>query len=186
MNPKDLIRNILQDVKVDLAQEFDRNFERKGFFDQKWPATKHQYSRGSLMMRSGKLRRSIKATVRTGSIQFTSSMPYAAIHNEGGEITVTAKMKRYFWAMHYKAGGAVTYSVRSRKAANTQRNRRLTDEAARYKAMALLKVGTKIKIEQRQFIGHHPKVDRIIRDNVDHNVQELARDMADQMRKMGR
>jgi len=111
MNPKHLIRNILQDVKVDLAQEFDRNFGRKGFFDKKWPETKHKYSRGSLMMRSGKLRRGIKAQVHGNSIVFTNSMPYAAIHNEGGEITVTAKMKRYFWAMHYKAGGASIFTV---------------------------------------------------------------------------
>lgn len=160
---------------MQLAQEFDRNFERKGFFDKKWPATKHQYSRGSLMMRRG-----IKAQVRGNSIVFTNSMPYAALHNEGGEIAVTAKMKRYFWAMHYKAGGAVVAGSKS------QRNKRLSDEAGQWKAMALLKVGTKIKIEQRQFIGHHPQVDAAVRKIVDHNVQELATDLANRMRRSSR
>jgi phage gpG-like protein len=180
MNPNDLIRNILTDAKVQLAQEFDRNFERKGFFDKQWPATKHQYSRGSLMMRSGKLRRGNKAQVRGNSIVFTNSMPYAALHNEGGEITVSAQMKRYFWAMHYKAGGAVVAGSKS------QRNKRLTDEAGKWKAMALMKVGTKMKIEQRQFIGHHPQVDAAVRKIIDHNVQELAADLGNRMRRSSR
>jgi phage gpG-like protein len=74
MNPKDLIRNILQDVKVDLAQEFDRNFERKDFFNRKWPETKLRNHRGSLMMRSGKLRRSITAQVNGTSITFSTNL----------------------------------------------------------------------------------------------------------------
>jgi phage gpG-like protein len=182
MNPKDLIRNILQDAKVKLVEEFDRNFGRKGFFNQKWPATKHQYSRGSLMMRSGKLRRGINAKVQGSSIVISNSMPYAAIHNEGGEVKVTAKMKRYFWAMHYKADGAITKTKSGRDSAS-QRNKRLSDEAAKWKAMALLKVGTTIKIEQRQFIGHHPKLDNAIKKIVDYNVKELAHGLGNQMRR---
>ena len=33
------LQNIIYDVKVDLADEFDRNFERKAFFDEKWKNT---------------------------------------------------------------------------------------------------------------------------------------------------
>lgn len=163
------LKNLLTDIKVELAQEFDRNFERKGFFDQKWPQTKLRNHRGSLMMRSGKLRRSISAKVGGNAITFSSNMPYAAIHNEGGEITVTAKMKRYFWAMHYKAGGAISPSSGGRGA----RNQRLSGEAAQWKALALMKVGTKMKIQQRQFIGHHPRVDQVIKQTADHNFKEL-------------
>lgn len=180
MNPPNFIRNILQDVKVDLAQEFDRNFERKAFFDKPWPATKLRNYRGSLMMRSGKLRRSIKAQISGATITFSSSMPYAAIHNEGGEITVTDKMKRYFWAMYYKASGAVV------KGSKSKRNQRISTEADQWKALALMKVGTKMKIDQRQFIGHHPQVDTAIRKIVDHNIQQLASELGNQMRRMGR
>lgn len=31
-----LKRNILSDMRVELAEEFDRNFERKAFFTRKW------------------------------------------------------------------------------------------------------------------------------------------------------
>ena len=30
------MKNILTDIKVELSQEFDQNFERKAFFDKKW------------------------------------------------------------------------------------------------------------------------------------------------------
>lgn len=30
-------KNIIKDVKTELAKEYDRNFERKAFFDQSWP-----------------------------------------------------------------------------------------------------------------------------------------------------
>ncbi len=36
MDLKKWMQNIVQDVKVDLTDEFDRNFERKGFFDETW------------------------------------------------------------------------------------------------------------------------------------------------------
>jgi len=68
------IKNLLTDIKADIAQEFDRNFERKAFFDKNWPETKLTNQRGSLMMRSGKLSRSIKATTQGNSITFTSSL----------------------------------------------------------------------------------------------------------------
>ena len=45
--------DILDDMRVDLSEEFDRNFERKGFFSDKWKPRAHDYSRGSLLMVSG-------------------------------------------------------------------------------------------------------------------------------------
>lgn len=95
---QELIKNILSDIKVELADEFDRNFERKGFFGRAWKPSKFDNKRGTLMMLSGRLRRSIRAQVSGSAVSFSSSEAYAAIHNEGGEIAVTAKMKKYFWA----------------------------------------------------------------------------------------
>ena len=56
---------------------------------------------------------------------------------------------------------------------NTERNRRFIGEAAKWKAMALMKIGTKITIEQRQFIGHHPNIDRMVQTILDRNFTEL-------------
>ncbi|MGV8814758.1 MAG: hypothetical protein ACOH2D_11680 [Gelidibacter sp.] len=169
----ELLKNIIKDVGVDLTDAFDRNFESKSFFNKKWPDTKHANSRGSLLLRTGRLRRSIKSNQRNGSINWSSNLPYASTHNEGGEIVVTAKMKSFFWAMHYKAAGAVLYSVKTKSAAKTQRNTKLSAEAEKWKAMALMKVGATMEIKQRQFIGWHPQVDVKIKKIVNHNLNEV-------------
>ncbi len=40
MKPNEFIKNTLSDIKVELTEEFDRNFERKGFFGQPWKPRK--------------------------------------------------------------------------------------------------------------------------------------------------
>ncbi len=166
MNPNDFIKNIVGDIRVDLTEEFDRNFERKGFFDKKWKGTNLPNKRGSLLMRSGKLRRSIRAKETGTSVSWSSSLPYATINNDGGEIEVTAKMKSFFWAMAYKAGMAAGKG-------NSERSQRLSAEAQQWKNLALMKVGAKMKIEQRQFIGDHPVVRQRIEDIIGVNFKEL-------------
>lgn len=36
IDTQQLKRNILSDMRVELTEEFDRNFERKAFFTHKW------------------------------------------------------------------------------------------------------------------------------------------------------
>lgn len=182
MTPKDFTKNILSDVQVDLNEEFDRNFEQKGFFGKKWKGTNLPNQRGSLLMRSGKLRRSFSGNHRTSSgfgsklsgstITWSSSLPYARINNDGGEIEVTAKMKSFFWAMYYKTSGAVSKTSKG-EARNNDRNKKLSAEAQQWKNLALMKLGSKMKIEQRQFIGDHPIVRQRIEHVVGLNMKEL-------------
>ena len=174
---KKFIKNLIHDVAVNLNDEFDKNFERKAFFNEPWEQTKLKNPRGSLMMRSGNLRNGMRYDINRHSIRFTNSMIYAAIQNNGGTITVTAKMKRFFWAMYYKAAGAVSYSIKKKAPNNTKRNRQLNDEAAQWKAMALKKVGSKIKIPARPFIGNHPMVRRIIQETANANLNELNKEL---------
>ncbi len=94
--PERIMQQILKDVRFTLDAAFDRNFERKPFFDRKWPARKIPAKRGSLLIRSGALRRSLHSTAKGTKITWKSYLPYARIHNEGGQIRVTAKMKRFF------------------------------------------------------------------------------------------
>ncbi len=177
------LHNLLSDLRVELTEEFDRNFERKAFFDRAWKPIAGSNNRGSLMMRTGALRNSIESRVQQEGLQFTSNMPYAAIHNEGGELTVTANMKKFFWAMHYKASGAITKN-KDGSARKTDRSARLSQEAGYWKSMALMKVGEKIKIPQRQFIGHHPRVDELVQQVADDNVQELATAIGEALQKI--
>jgi len=160
------LKNFTKDVEVHLTQEFDRNFERKAFFNKKWPGTKHTYRKGSLLNRTGKLRQSIKSNNKSNTIRWSSAFPYASLHNEGGKIVVTKKMISFFWAMFYKVNGVTNKG-------KGQRNKKLQDEAAKWKAMALMKVGTVMTIDQRQFIGWHPMVDRHIKKVANLNLKEL-------------
>ncbi|WP_314808577.1 phage virion morphogenesis protein [Capnocytophaga granulosa] len=168
MDFKTFLNHVLTDTKVKLTEAFDRNFERKGFFNQKWPETKLHNRRGSLMIRTGTLRRSIRSTIEGSSVRWTSAVPYAQVHNNGGEIEVTAKMKRYFWAMYYKATNA---------SKGNKNNKNLPAEALRYKALALKKVGDKLSIPKRQFIGDHPEVKRMIDEIVGYNLNEVFKNI---------
>ncbi|HFG0566938.1 TPA: hypothetical protein ACGFUW_002728, partial [Flavobacterium psychrophilum] len=94
---------------------------------------------------------------------------------QGGEIIVTEKMKRFFWAMFYKSSNAILFNVRSKAAAKTERNRRLSAEALMWKNLALQKVGAKMKIKQRQFIGDHPQVRQRIEHVVNKNMEEIGK-----------
>jgi phage gpG-like protein len=162
----DIYKKILNDVRIDLADEFDRNFERKAFFNAPWAPRKYVSGRGSLLMQSGALRRSLRASIEGQAIKFSSSLPYAKLHNEGGTVTVTAKMKAYFWAMYYKSGGAAGKAKGERKA-------NLSAEATMWKALALQKVGKKMKIPERRFIGNHPQVRLSIERAMNLNLKDV-------------
>lgn len=174
-----LVRETLKDIRTEALEEFDRNFEREAFFNDKWARRKYNddESRG-LLVQTGNLRRSITGRITSrDSVVIETTEPYAQIHNEGGTITVTRKMKKYFWwkyititgSKRMKAGIPITYSERfSRKKdgtlRNTKRNRALTDEAKFYRAMAMKKAGSKITIPKRQFIGNHPDLEKLLKE----------------------
>lgn len=184
MNSKDLLNNIVEDTKVAVTAQFDRNFERKAFFDRKWKGTNHPNSKGSLLLRTGRLRKSInKPRAGNAEINWRSNLAYASLQNEGGEVKVTAKMKSFFWAMYYKSAGAVSFSIKKKKANNTARNKKLTAEAAKWKALALQKVGAVMNVEQRQFIGWHPVVDQTINKVVDYNMEEYNKSIINKLKK---
>lgn len=186
MEINELEKKIVRDLAVELSDEFDRNFERKAFFDQKWPTAKLNNSRGSLLNRTGNLRRSIRYKVSENMITFSSSLPYASIHNKGGEIEVTEKMKKYFWAMFFRADGAIMMKRNSSGEAvnrDTKKNRALSVEAQKWKALALMKVGHKIKVEKRQIIGDHPQVAKIIKSVIDDNMILFNESIANQFRR---
>lgn len=184
MTPKDFLKQTLTDIKVKLGEEFDRNFERKAFFDEKWPATKLTYHRGSLMMRTGRLRKSLlNPKVTSNGIVWSSSLPYADIHNNGGEIRVTPQMRKFFWAKYYQTSSATT-KKKNGEASSSARNKKLSIEAEQWKALALKPIGSIIKIEKRQFIGSHPQVDKHIKDVINHNFGGLKKEIDALMKKM--
>jgi len=91
IDSEQLRRKILSDMRAELKEEFDRNFERKAFFSDKWKKRANPNAKGSLLLVTGTLRRSIKAEVRGNGVRFSSAVPYASIHNEGGTGTKPVK-----------------------------------------------------------------------------------------------
>jgi phage gpG-like protein len=166
MSSNEFFKNILSDLRVDLTDEFDRNFERKAFFSKKWDP-----KAPNGLIGKGKLRRSIRSKIVGKSIVFTSTEDYAEIHNEGGEITVTEKMKRFFWAKAYEAGGKTR--TKSGKKSKSKSADKWGKQAEIFKGLALKKVGSKIKIPQRQIIGNAPEVNASIKRIADFHINEL-------------
>lgn len=144
-----VVRRILSDIRVELGDEFDQNFERQGFFAEKWQRRKSPIrGDGHILVASGDLRKSIRSRSDESSITFYSDLAYAGIHNEGGEIKVTARMKRFFWHKYYET----------------------KDEF--WKAMALMKEGKTIKIPRRQFLGMAPEVETEVRKIIEDNLTQ--------------
>ena len=155
---KSLWRTILHDIRVELSDEFDRNFERKAFFDRPWrPRRSERSGRGSLMEVKGTLRRSLRPVENpeNGTVTWTSSEPYADIQNNGGTITVTKAMKAHAWKEYYKLVPHIQYK-KNGQLSHRKKNLEIAAEAEMWKAIALMKPGSKIEIPQRQFIGNHP------------------------------
>ncbi|MEG0760060.1 MAG: hypothetical protein RR411_01140 [Chryseobacterium sp.] len=182
MDFNQLHRNILNDARIELTDEFDRNFERKAFFDQMWPSVKLINRRGSVMARTNNLRRGYRSRIEGEKIVFSNSMAYASIHNEGGEIKVTAKMKKYFWAMYYQSTGQMTRS-RSGTVTRSQRNTNLSIEAMQWKALALQPIGKIINIQSRRVIGSHPRIREVIQEVVNDNLTDLNAIVVDRLRQ---
>jgi phage gpG-like protein len=168
-NLQGVIKRIISDIRVDLSDEFDQNFQRQGFFSERWKRRRN--SDKTLLIGTGNLRRSIKSRESEDGVTFYSDEVYAGIHNEGGEIKVTAKMKKYFWYKYAETQGGFGRK-KSGELRKDKRNERLTTESEFYKAMALMKVGSTIKIPKRQFLGSGTEVESIVRSIIEDNLSE--------------
>ena len=152
---------------------FKDNFTDGGFFGRSWEqpirrklsfnGAKGQY--GPLLSGSSHLMRSFdKDTNTPGKVIIKNPVEYAAIHNEGGTITVTAKMKRYFMARFIETKGSMGLTKVRRRLSKNQRNQALSREAQFYLAMAHKKEGSTIRMPKRQFMGNHSVLAKKIND----------------------
>ena len=156
---------------MELTKEFKRNFERQGFFNEAWERRKSPVRPGgTILVHTGDLRRSVRSRTTGNSITFYTDLPYADIHNEGGEIKVTQKMKGFFWRRYKETTGAFGRK-KDGTLRNDKRNRRLSTEAEFWKSMALKKAGSTIKIPRRQFLGTSPEVEEIVRKIMEEDLE---------------
>ncbi len=196
MNFDQFIQHCLTDIEVKWKEQIQENFRRQSWYGDPWPPKRpYPGSRAKTLYNDGLLQESVdpNANYADQSITVHSPLPYANIHNDGGEITVTAKMKKFFWAMHLKAAGAISRTVvrsdgsrhtfistgskaamAKQKEATTKRAQKMNAEAEYWKGLALMKTGSKLKIPRRRFVGEHPVLDAAVERIVDANVKDAA------------
>ena len=94
----------------------------------------------------------------------------------GTLLVVSGAMRRYFWAMYYRNVPP--------EGATGKRADRKSRTAAYYRSLALTKK-TELDIPQRQVVGDHPAVGRIVRDTCERNVREwVAKNIDPKFTKM--
>lgn len=142
-------KKVLKDVRIKLAEEFDRNFERQAFFTKKW---KQSRGGGHTLLKTGRLRRSLLSRIEGNNIRFLSDAPYAEIHNKGGKILITPKMRRFFSFKFHSTQDTFYHNMSRHK-------------------------GDKITMPQRQFIGYHRVLNKPVSQSIerilDREVKEL-------------
>lgn len=146
-------------VKVGRAVQSSvrENFRKGQFYDgEKWVTPLRttlgfrgaggQY--GPLLSGSNHLMMSTDYYVpRPGTVVIFNNEVYAATHNDGEQIGVTPRMRKYFWARHLE---------------DKKRYGPEAPETEFWKRMALKKPGSRIKIPRRHFLGPDKVVDRTV------------------------
>lgn len=146
-------------VAVESKKFFKEGFVKGGFTDSAFqPWQPRRSPLGGKKVLIGKdntlnLMQSIRTLEQTPTrVRIGSDLRYAATHNEGAEITVTTKMRKYWWAKYYEFAGRVR-KTKGGKAGRWAANVRTNAKAEYCRNMALMKAGSKIRIPQRRFIG---------------------------------
>lgn len=167
---------------------YQDNFRKGGFVNgglQRWPQTKRQSSGsnsaaagyGPLLSRRNHLFSSVKYTPGDYRVRVANDVEYAQLHNWGGEthLTVTPRMRKFAWAMYYKAAGIRKKAAKGKRKGKT-RQRELPPEAGMWKGLALTrKKKLKVKIPQRQFIGESTELNKQIRQTVETEIRNILK-----------
>lgn len=177
-------------VKVGrIAKEhFQEGFRQGGFQDngtQAWQRKKRPDKYGPLMSSRQNLYGSIYYHPDDYSVTVGTSVPYAEIHNEGGEIVVTPRMKRFFRAKAYEAAGTFGRKKTNGMAPKKQKTisdrqfyawmhtATLTPEAEFWCALSMKPVGATIKIPKRQFIGESLELTDKINNTIEKEINKI-------------
>ena len=113
---------------------------------------------GPLLSGSNHLMMNTDYQALPGKVIIQNNEVYAATHNEGDQIPVTERMKRFFWAKHME---------------HKERMGAEAPETEFWKRMALKRPGSRIKIPRRHFLGPGKEVDTIVQGVIDKKLQEF-------------
>lgn len=177
---RDAIHRVLP-VKIGrIAKDhYDDNFRRGGFVDNgfhPWPITRRQqYGKGTkaqygpLLSEHSTLSRSITYVPGDAQVIVGTTVPYAAVHNQGADLTITThptvtpNMRRFAWVQFFKAGGKGAPSG---------------SPAGMWKALALTKkqkldITAHVHIPQRKFLGPSQELNEKIVTKVENEIKNI-------------
>lgn len=151
---KEAFEDLVQKAGKDYMEHFQSSFDNEGFTDEKlvkWDGRSRKdrnKKKRNLLVKTGRLRRSLKKKVRGSKVLIYTASPYAEIHNEGGTIKTTAKVR-----------------------AHKRRNKR-----GRKKTVVQVKAHTRsmnTKIPKRQFMGESSKVNKGLEEQMEKEFKRI-------------
>lgn len=133
-------------IGVEGEKDAQNNFRTESFAGQAWAKRKYDLRRSvgkKVLSDTTLLKKSVQYQINALNTKVIIGVdlglvPYAQLHNEGGEIAITDSMRKFFWAKHME--------LKKRKGADA--------DADFWRNMALTKQTT-LTIPQRQYIGIH-------------------------------
>ena len=167
-------------VGVTAVNHFKQNFRDGGWLDNglhPWKRTRRQEGNGKdakyspLTSRRNHMMRSIQASTSPGQVTIEDPVPYAAIHNDGGDITthptVTQRMRKYAWHMVYSLAGIKGKGKLPKE---------LPKEAEKWKGLALTRkssITVHAHIPQRQFMGDSAELRMKVNKLINESIQKI-------------
>jgi len=133
-----LIADIPRYASVTALNFFQDSFRKQGWEDvtfAPWAGRKDASGTGrAILTNTSYLQNELRITQATArTVKIVNDAPYAAIHNEGGVVSmrITPKMRKFFWAKFYET------------------------KKTKWKYMALMRKNQlTFKMPKRQFMGH--------------------------------
>lgn len=131
---------------------------------------------GTLLSGRNHLFNSIKYIPGDSYVTVTNDVEYAALHNNGGQITshpqVTPKMRKFAWAQYFQAAG-ITKRMKAGGKKRKAIEENLPEDALKWKRLALTtkkQLDVTATIPKRQFIGEsrelNQKIEKLIETNI--------------------
>ena len=153
-------RRIAHDIIAVEAEQFHaKNFKDEGFTDvslEKWPASKKpdkNPARKAILVQSSTLKgHAIKGRAHGNQVDFIFPLDYEKLHNEGGEVAITEKSRRFFW-FKYKETNDVFW-----------------------KNLALTKKSS-ITMPKRQFVGQSAYLDKKIKEKAQRYLDQYLKNL---------
>ena len=164
---------------------FQDNFRRGGFVNRglhPWQKsgrllagdTEAAGNWGTLLSGHNHLFDSIKYVPSDYRVKVSSALVYAPVHNWGGTIPVTDRMRGHAWKMFYLASGKEKKNAKRQKKRPGKANAAtpVNPEADFWKRFALTKK-SEIRMPQRQFLGESEELTGKIRDKVENELNNI-------------